>query len=38
MNKKVKYINIKNGTCYFFNDSIKIESFDPNNVKIDEKS
>ena len=33
----VKYINIKNRTYYFFN-IIYIENFDPNNIKIDEKS
>ena len=35
---KVKDINIKNTTYYFFNDIINIENFDPNNIKIDEKS
>ena len=34
----VKNINIKNRTYYFFNDIINIEDFDPNNVRIDEKS
>ena len=34
----VKDINIKNRTYYFFNDIIYIENFDPNNIKIDEKS
>ena len=34
----VKDINIKNLTYYFFNDTIYIENFDPNNIKIDEKS
>ena len=29
---------MKNHTFYFFNDIIKIENFDQNNVKIDEKS
>ena len=37
MCNKVKDINIKSRTCYFFSD-INIENFDPNNVKIDEKS
>ena len=37
MSFKVKDINIKNRTYYFFNDIINIESFDPNNFKIDEK-
>ena len=26
------------GTYYYFNDTIKIEDFDPDNIKIDEKS
>ena len=37
MSNKVKDINIKNRTYYFFNDIIKIENFDPNDIKIDEK-
>ena len=35
---KVKYIKIKNRTYYFVNDIIGIESFDWDNIKIDEKS
>ena len=38
MSNKVKDINIKNRTYYFFNDIIDTETFDPNNIKIDEKS
>ena len=38
MSNKVKDIDIKNRTYYFFNDTINIKSFDPNNIKIDEKS
>ena len=38
MGNKVKDINIKKRTCNFFNDIISKENFDPNNVKIDEKS
>ena len=38
MSNKVKDINIKNQTYYFFNDIIDTENFDPNNIKIDEKS
>ena len=34
----VKDINIKNRTYYLFNDIIYIENFDPNDIKIDEKS
>ena len=33
-----KGINIKNQTYYFFEDIININNFDPNNIKIDEKS
>ena len=35
---KVKDINIENHTYYLFNDVINIKNFDPNDVKIDEKS
>ena len=38
MRKKVKDINIKNWTYYFFNVIIYIENFDPNNIKVDGKS
>ena len=38
MSNKVKDINIKNRTYYFFNDIIYIKIFSPNNIKIDEKS
>ena len=38
MSNKVKDIDIKKHTYYFFNDIIDIKSFDPNNIKIDEKS
>ena len=34
MSNKVKDINIKNRTYYFFNDIIDTENFDPNNIKI----
>ena len=37
MSNKVKDMNIKNRTYYFFNDIIAIEDFDSNNIKIDEK-
>ena len=37
MSNKVKDIDIKNRTYYFFDDTINIENFDPNNIKIDEK-
>ena len=38
MSNKVKDIDIKNRTCYFFNDIINLKNFYPNNIKIDEKS
>ena len=38
MSNKVKDINIKNRTYYFFDDIINIENFNLNNIKIDEKS
>ena len=38
MNNKVKDIEIKNRTYYFFNDIFNIINFDQNDIKIDEKS
>ena len=38
MSNKVSDVDIKNCTYYFFNDIIKIKTFDTNNIKIDEKS
>ena len=38
MSNKVKDIDKKPRTYYFFNVIINIENFDPNNTKIDEKS
>ena len=38
MSNKVKDIDIKNRTYYFFNEIINIKNFDPNNIKTDEKS
>ena len=38
MCNKVKDIDRKNRTYCYFNDIIKIKNFDPNNIKIDEKS
>ena len=38
MSNKIKDINIKNRTYYFFNYIINIKNFDPHNIKIDEKS
>ena len=31
-------MDIKNRTFYFFDDIINIKNFDPNDIKIDEKS
>ena len=33
----IKQINIKNCTCYFFNDMINIKEFDSSQLKIDKK-
>ena len=38
MSNKVKDIDIKNHTYYFFNYIINTKNFDPNNIKIDQKS
>ena len=38
MSNKVKDIDIKNRTYYFFNDIINIKNFDPDKIKIDEKT
>ena len=35
---KIKETNIKNQTCYFFNDMINIKNFDINLLKIEKKS
>ena len=35
---ELKEISIKNRTCYYFDDIIKIEDFDLDNILIDEKS
>ena len=37
-NSKLKEIDIKNRTCYYFDDILKIEDFDFNNVLINKKS
>ena len=34
----VKDINIKNHTYYFFDNITSLKDFDPNNIKINEKS
>ena len=38
MRSKVKAISINNHKYHFFDDSINIKKFDPNNIKINEKS
>ena len=38
MKTSVKDQNNKNRRNYFFDDIINIKNFDPNNIKIDEKS
>ena len=38
MSNVVKDINIKNHIYYFFDDVINMKDFNPNNIKIDEKS
>ena len=38
MSNIVKDISIKKRTCYSFNDIINTRDFDPDNLKIDEKS
>ena len=37
-NNELKEIDFKNRTCYYFDDIIKIEDFDPDNILIDERS
>ena len=37
-NDGLKEINIENCTCYYFDDIIKIEDFDFDNILLDEKS
>ena len=34
-NGKLKDVNIRDHTCYYFNDIIKLEDFDINNILID---
>ena len=38
MSNKVKDIDIKNHTYYFFDNITNTKNFDVNNIKIDEKS
>ena len=37
-NDKLKEIDIKNRSCYYFDDIIKIENFNLDNILIDDKS
>ena len=37
-NNELKEIDIKNRTCYYFDDIIKIEDLDLDKILIDEKS
>ena len=37
-NNKLKEINIKNWTCYYFDDIMKIDDFDFDNILINERS
>ena len=37
-NDKLKQINIKNRTCYYFYNIIKLDDFDLDNILIDKKS
>ena len=37
-NNEFKKVRIKNRTCYYFNDTIKLEELDIDNILIDEKS
>ena len=38
MSNNLKDVNMKNHTYYFFDDITNIKDFDPDNIKIDEKS
>ena len=35
---KLKEVNVKNHSCYYFDDIIKFEDFDLDDILIDEKS
>ena len=37
-NNELKKVRIKNHMCYYFDDVIKLEDFDLDNILIDEKS
>ena len=38
MSNKVKHVDVRNHTYYFFDDIINIKNFDASNIKIDEMS
>ena len=38
MSNKIKDVDIKNNTCYLIDDIINIKIFNPNKIKIGEKS
>ena len=38
MSNKMEYMNIKSNTYYFIDDIINMKNFDPNNIKLNEKS
>ena len=35
---EIKQINIKNHTCYFYNDIINLDEFDESKIKVDKKN
>ena len=35
--RELKQINIKNRTCYFYNDIINLDEFDVSKIKVDKK-
>ena len=37
-NYEIKEVNIKNGTCYYFHDTLNINNLNLNNILFDEKS
>ena len=37
-NNELRKVSIKNHMCYYFDDIIKIEDFDSDNILIDQKS
>ena len=37
-NNELKEINVKNRTCYYFGDKMRVGDFDFNNILLDKKS